>query len=238
MNASAKTIIVDDNGTPGVDCDLTTIQEGIDNAIPGDIVFVMNGTYYESVVVNKTINLTGEYRGSTIIDGGGSGDVVFINSNWVNMSGFKVRNSGSGWWDVGIELNNVQNCSIIHNTCTNNYYDGIYLEYSSYNIVEDNKCISNTFQGIYLEGSSNNVIKNNTCYNNNWYGLRIGEYSNSNIIVENIISYTNNYGIRVLSSNNNLIYHNNFMYNFVQAWDDSFTYWDNGYPSGGNYWSN
>jgi pectin methylesterase-like acyl-CoA thioesterase len=37
-----------------------TIQEGVDAANPGDTVFVYNGTYNESIIVSKTINLTGE----------------------------------------------------------------------------------------------------------------------------------------------------------------------------------
>ena len=33
----------------------STIQEGIDAANPGDTVNVFSGTYYENVIVNKTI---------------------------------------------------------------------------------------------------------------------------------------------------------------------------------------
>jgi len=48
----------------------------------------------------------------------------------------------------------------------------------------------------------------------------------------------NGYGIAVLNSTNNIIYHNNFINN---TWSYQPTYgevqiWDNGYPSGGNYW--
>ena len=45
------------------------IQSAINDASDGDTVYVYNGTYYEIVVVDKTINLTGENRDSTIIDG-------------------------------------------------------------------------------------------------------------------------------------------------------------------------
>jgi hypothetical protein len=44
-------------------------------------------------------------------------------------------------------------------------------------------------------------------------------------------------GIYLKSSNNNRIYHNNFINNSPQARDDGSNYWDDGYPSGGNYWS-
>ncbi len=35
----------------------TQIQDAIDNASEGDTVFVFNGTYFEHVTVNKSINL-------------------------------------------------------------------------------------------------------------------------------------------------------------------------------------
>lgn len=47
----------------------------------------------------------------------------------------------------------------------------------------------------------------------------------------------NLYGLKD-KNNNNTIYHNNFIKNTRQALSlDSVNIWDNGYPSGGNYWS-
>ncbi|MCJ7570581.1 MAG: hypothetical protein MUO82_01710, partial [Candidatus Thermoplasmatota archaeon] len=70
-------VYVDDDADPSwYDAShVKTIQEGINNATAGDTVFVYNGTYYENVVVNKTISLVGEDKNGTIIDGSGGGDV-------------------------------------------------------------------------------------------------------------------------------------------------------------------
>ena len=56
---------VDDDGP----ADFYTIQGAINAASPGDTIFVYSGTYYENVVVNKTVSLIGENRSNTIIDG-------------------------------------------------------------------------------------------------------------------------------------------------------------------------
>ena len=53
----------------------TTIQGAINDANDGDTVFVYNGTYYENIVVDKSINLVGEDNEKTTIDGNKSGNV-------------------------------------------------------------------------------------------------------------------------------------------------------------------
>jgi parallel beta-helix repeat protein len=44
-------------------------------------------------------------------------------------------------------------------------------------------------------------------------------------------------GIQIVSSTDVWVYHNNIINNVVQAFDDGSNHWDNGYPSGGNFWS-
>ncbi|HWR63419.1 MAG TPA: hypothetical protein VN365_03350, partial [Candidatus Thermoplasmatota archaeon] len=78
----------------------TRIQDAIDNASDGDTVFVYDNSspYYENLIVNKSINLKGENRTSTIIDGQGSGDVVYILANYINISNFVIQHSGEDWF--------------------------------------------------------------------------------------------------------------------------------------------
>jgi len=162
-----------------------SIQDGIDTVTENGTVYVYNGTYYENVVVNKTINLIGEDRNNTIINGSGYGVVVDVSTDWVNVTGFTIRNS---------------------------MLYGIYLYSSNYSIISRNIIINNDF-GIVLSNSSYNEIINNN-------------FSNSfiNLATEN-------------SANYNLIYHNNFIKeNAFNVADSCNNYWDNGYPSGGNYW--
>jgi len=49
------------------------IQDLIDNASDGDTIYIPSGIYYENIIINKAINLIGEDKDTTIIDGGGIG---------------------------------------------------------------------------------------------------------------------------------------------------------------------
>ncbi|HEC77493.1 MAG TPA: PKD domain-containing protein, partial [Thermoplasmatales archaeon] len=188
----------------------TKIQDAIDNASDGDTVFVYNGTYYENVIVNKSINLIGEDRNGTIVDGGGSKDVIFVSADWVNICEFMIRN-GYGDDRGGIRLyyssnNNITNCNI----CNNN--EGIRLWYSSNNNITNCNIYNNTYDGIFVDESSNNNITNCNIYNNTYDG--IGQHFSSNNNITNCNIYNNNCGIILdYSSNNNItncnIYNNN-----------------------------
>jgi parallel beta-helix repeat protein len=69
-------------------------------------------------------------------------------------------------------------------------------------------------------------------------------YSNNNTITANNL-ILNDQGLSLDNSNSNVIYHNNFINNRRQVYDWSWDFpgkpsintWDDGYPSGGNYWS-
>ena len=63
IEGESKIIYVDYRGK----ADYTKIQDAIDNASRGDTVFVRNGTYYESILINKPINLIGASKNQTII---------------------------------------------------------------------------------------------------------------------------------------------------------------------------
>src|SRR2546428_5094266 len=57
-------------------------------------------------------------------------------------------------------------------------------------------------------------------------------------VAANNISYTH-IGMQITGTNQSAIYHNNFIQNDSQAYQSNTGItWDNGYPSGGNYWSN
>ncbi|MEZ0345207.1 MAG: NosD domain-containing protein [Infirmifilum sp.] len=67
-------------------------------------------------------------------------------------------------------------------------------------------------------------------------GILITNAKNCNISGNNIAN--NDDGIYLYGSSSNSIYHNNFVDNGRQVYsEESANVWDDGYPSGGNYWS-
>jgi parallel beta-helix repeat protein len=197
-----------------VPTDYLTIQEAINAANPGDFIFVYNGTYYENVVVNKTVSLVGEDRVTTIIDGGGTGNVINVTANSVNINGFTIQNSGSTSSDSGIYVissGNNMSCS----TITNNK-NGINLYYSNNNTVSGNNVSSNNCYGVYLYYSGNNVISDNNIYSNYNDGIYL-YYSSNNVISDNNI-YSNNNGINLYYSSDNIVSNNNATNNDCGIW--------------------
>ena len=237
-----------------------TIQEAINapETLDGHRIFVEAGTYYENVVVNKTVSLIGENRSTTIVDGSGSGTVITVTANRVNIKKFTIQKGERKYDNSGVRLDNVVGCNITENVVADNYYGvllcyshnnmiidnyapnngfgyGIMAKYSGNNTISGNNVYSNDGYGIYLFHSSNNMVVDNNA-SNNMRGIQL-HYSSNNKLVGNIVS--NNYqGIWIDSSSYNTIYHNNFINNAYQVVSYlSSNTWDDGYPSGGNYWS-
>ena len=186
-----------------------------------------------------------------------TGDSIYLyesSNNTINKNDITANNGG------GMRFGSSSNCNTVYgNNITNNEH-GILLEWSSNNTIFGNS-ITNNRLGIRLYESSNNTINGNSITNNN-DGIRLRWYSNCNTIFGNSITNNNDdgiefwwycnynyisgndilnnyHGIDLSLSNDNKIYHNNFIDNTIQVpvYKSYGNVWDDGYPSGGNYWS-
>ena len=149
-----KTIYVDDDGG----ADFTKIQDAINASEDGDTVFVYSGTYYENLLINKSVELIGEYKETTIIDGQYKDTVVYITKDFVNIAGFTIQNSG-----VNVDLS------------------GLYIN-SNFSIIKQNIIRSDmehgNAYGIFLINASYNTIDNNIIEDNYQSGIHNDEFQN------------------------------------------------------------
>jgi parallel beta-helix repeat protein len=123
--------------------------------------------------------------------------------------------------------------------------EGLLLAYTTNSSITENN-ITNNEDGICFYNSSNVTAYKNNLTANEWSGIYFA-FSFDNIIIGNNIEANKDTGTRFWNSSNNFFYHNSFMNNTNQIYDYSWDYpgqcapsinfWDNGYPSGGNYWS-
>jgi parallel beta-helix repeat protein len=196
------TITVDDSGG----ADFSTIQAAINAANSGDTVFVYNGTYYEGLSIYKCINLIGEDKNTTIIDGGGN-PVVIINRDYVNMTGFSITNGGGPFGGAGIKIDRAENCRIYDNLFYPDLYRGLVLIEAHSNILFNN-IFDDPRYGVYLIRSNKNNISFNMISTDDWYGMYISG-SNNNSINNNTMS-NNMWGIYMYGSNTNILADNTF----------------------------
>jgi len=168
VKSEPRTWAVDDDGP----ADFHTIGGAVNAADLGDIVFVHSGTYYENVVINKTVSLIGEDRNTTIIDGNLTGYVVWIQANKVTIKRFTIQRSGTYMAvSLGIYFDNSNNSEINENLITTNG-DGILLVNACNNLIHGN-IITNNVRGIRLHWScNNNILYKNRMINNRDDGIQ------------------------------------------------------------------
>jgi parallel beta-helix repeat protein len=161
VKASSNTIYVPDNHTK--------IQWGVDNATEGDTIIVdaSGGPYYERVVVDKQLNLTG--IGMPVVDAEGCGDVIRITADSCVFAGFEVVNSE---WASGIKVES--NGNVIKNNIISGNCYGIHLLDSSNNEITRNN-VSNHISKTEISaaiGPEGGIIEV-TNPNSSLYGLKV-----------------------------------------------------------------
>jgi hypothetical protein len=219
----------------------TTIQSAIDDAVDGDIVFVYDDSspYTENIIIDSSINLIGEDKNTTVIDGSKRGDAVKTTDDGIIFTGFTVRNGA-----VNIHSDNNQ---IIDNIITDGG-KGVRIEYKgSNNLIKGNRIVHHTY-GVYLkdddEVCDNNLFTENFIAHNRYTGIFDDDRYGGTIATWNVIAdngdwegYTQtNKGIFKHDSYS-IYHHNDLFFNRGNALVDCARHasqWDDG--SEGNYW--
>lgn len=253
---------VDDDNVDGPwdgteDNPFMTIQQGINESYEGYTVYVKKGMYKENIVVNKTLDILGEEKTSTIIDGNNEDKVVTILAENVTVSGFTIQHSGVKEFDAGVVIrakNVMKNANAIvsnniiqknkigvhsyiscSNTINNNIIEdndiGIYFFMSTDNQIKENSISHNKRHGVYSEWGQG-TYNGNVIDSNDNCGIYLKGGSVNNIIKAGNTIKQNEIGIKIFHSDENIIIDNNFIDNQKQATfiDSHFTRWRH------NYW--
>jgi parallel beta-helix repeat protein len=105
-------------------------------------------------------------------------------------------------------------------------------------ITVKNLNLTKNNEGVFLVYTTNSTVTNSTMIDN-WSGIFFHGSSHNTVYGNNITD--NDFGIGLYDSNDNVFYHNNFIDNPTQLssiFSTNINIFDDGYPSGGNYWSN
>ncbi len=76
-----------------VPTDYATIQEAIDNVDVGGTVYVEAGTYTEDITIDKNITLTGEGENDTLLMPTGTGPIITVSVDDVDINGLGLTNT-------------------------------------------------------------------------------------------------------------------------------------------------
>ena len=195
-----------------------------------NVTYTFTDNLYDSIVVERD-NIVIDGTGYTL-QGTGSGRGIDLSAR----NNITVKNMGIKSFAQGIYLYGSSNNHISGNNITANNDNGIEQHSCLNNSISGNNITNNSHCGIFLCLTDYNSISGNRITNND-YGIWIWSWSSHNSISGNNLT-NNQHGILLSDSPENSIYHNNFNNNTYQASTyDSANVWDDGYPSGGNYWS-
>lgn len=229
--SSGKWLYVGGSG-PG---NYTTIQGAISAAKSADTVFVYSGTYSEYIKINKAINLIGEDKNTTIINGIDYLLAVTIEANNINVTNFQITNGHTyNVWFGDTEYSSISNC-IIHSS----RWNGTCISQLS------NKCkVSNcdfyyNKIGIVIYGTNALILDCNIFSNGNGICIDTSQVNSNNSIIGCNV-FLNGYGMYVFEGSNNkgvTVFHNNFINNDYNGYDQVSNCYYNATLKEGNYWS-
>jgi parallel beta-helix repeat protein len=121
--------------------DYLTIQEGIDNATPGETIFVRSGLYQENIIIKtQGLSIIGENKYNTVIDANKKSlDGMNISASDVTIQGFTFTNALSEdlIWDLSGLRIYASNITIMGNRFVNNIM-GLTVMASCYNATINN----------------------------------------------------------------------------------------------------
>ncbi|WP_406655600.1 NosD domain-containing protein [Methanolobus sp. ZRKC2] len=207
---SAATITVNSDSTNN---SFSSIQDAIASSQENDSIIIDNGVYTGNLIIDKPLRISSsslDPEDVIITSNNSSSPIIYVISDNVEIIGLTIVGSSEIQPIAGISLDNVSNSRVDNNKITY-VKDGILINHSSRNHVQNNALFLNTLHGIYLVNSADNDLEANRIFNNK-HGFYL-DLSNQNIVNRNNISNNSNYGIALRGSDTNEITNNQLSFN-------------------------
>ncbi len=193
------------------------IQNLIDNASDGDTIYVPSGTYYEHIVIDKSISLIGEDKHTTIIDGNDTfgGSAITIQKENVTVTNFTIQKGRTYGIKIYTSYNTISNNIITQNNLGIDIY-GDFITIKD-NLIYNNQIINNSHASIEINHwvakttISHNVIRNSR--------ESIDFDKTENIISYNLLENASN--IEFFRASNNLVENNVIISGLIELHDSS-----------------
>lgn len=193
------------------------LQDAIDKAPTGSILKLPKGLYKGSITINKPLSIIGKEEG-VIIDAGGKGTVVTIDSAYVTLKNLTIQGSGSRHEniDAGIKLNNSKQSEISDCIIRDTLF-GIDVAMTNNSIISNNYITSKDLalglrgDGLRLWYSNDNKVIGNKVVKSRdvvvWY-------SHGNEIIDNFGEH-NRYSLHFMYAGKNYVHNNIYQFNSV-----------------------
>jgi parallel beta-helix repeat protein len=215
-----------DNGPGTIAQPFCTILRATSHVLPGQTVYVGNGTYAEQVSVSTSGNATAPITiaatpGASPIVGTGIAHGIYLSArSYVNVSGLTV----SGTTSDGIYVTNGDHITISGTRVTlsgqptvDGFAKGMKIIGTTNSTISGNSVDHNTDSGIYLaQGSTGDVVSGNTTYANARAYTRaaagIDLRSGGNSVLNNITHDNEDSGVQLYTGSDNSLVANNVSY--------------------------
>jgi len=202
VEGGGETYIVDDDG--GDHVDFTSIQDAVDNATDGDTIRVYDGTYNESILIDRSLQIIGNGTNTTIMSWGSgwyapfniSDGRIILHADNITLRDISVTSLNNYYSGPGILVNG--NDSTIKDITVMDFLVSILLNTSQRSTISNNH-LEGYYAGIAFLDSGNHILLENS-YASMFWNFEIGMYRSKNITLNDCLRNTSMGKVRIENS--------------------------------------